>query len=565
MKQMLRKSFKRKIILSTAAILIVLVAALIVFQSITFLSFSGSLINQKLDTSINSLNLYLDNETTNTKKAAVSMARQSDAANLILTGDTGGLVALFTSMVDLYQVSYFTISDSQGNVLARTNDPKKSGDSVLGQQTVVDALAGKISSYYESDFYSKVLINTAAPVYDQYNELIGTISASVALDTEDVAQAMKKHFNAEITIFSGTTRIATTIIQNNKYIIGTTLDEQIAGIVIDQGKTYTGNAEIMNQQYATYYKPLFGKDQKTFAVIFLGIPLAPLTKASYEGIIIGVIIGLIGLAASILLSFIIVSSMSRPLIQLSKEMNSFSKGNLKINIETKGEDEIGDLSKSLKRAVETIQRLLEGINHMIAEQEMGNTEQKLDTTEFEGDYKVLAENIVTLSTFGMCDQLTGLPNRRSFNNRLNLEWSRALREQTNLSILMMDIDHFKIFNDTYGHQLGDEVLKTVANVLAASIKRTTDFVARWGGEEFVVVLLNTNMDGAVSVAERIRTGVEAQEVPLPNGKFTKVTISIGVHTQVPTQEDSFTGFVERSDEALYKAKESGRNQVCTSS
>lgn len=168
----------------------------------------------------------------------------------------------------------------------------------------------------------------------------------------------------------------------------------------------------------------------------------------------------------------------------------------------------------------------------------------------------------TIERFGLTDSLTELPNRRSFDNQLNIEWGRAVRENKPVSLLMMDIDNFKVYNDTYGHPQGDILLKTVADIFVSTLKRTTDLVFRWGGEEFTVLLPDTGMHGAMTVAEKIRANVEAAVVPrLDNGEPTRVTISIGVESVTQFSGISAEDFLHASDQALYTAKESGRNQV----
>jgi len=207
-------------------------------------------------------------------------------------------------------------------------------------------------------------------------------------------------------------------------------------------------------------------------------------------------------------------------------------------------------------------KLLREINLLIEEREKGNTDFQFDIDAFKGGYKVLAENILELSSLGIIDQLTGLPNRRSFDNRMELEWNRAMRDKAVLSILMLDVDKFKLYNDTFGHLQGDEALKTVAATLKESIKRTVDLVARWGGEEFVVLLPNTDSDGAYKVAEYIRGAIEKAVIPCVDEKASHITVSIGVKTLVPDPQTDIIDLITEADKALYIAKGLGRNRVC---
>jgi diguanylate cyclase (GGDEF)-like protein len=129
-------------------------------------------------------------------------------------------------------------------------------------------------------------------------------------------------------------------------------------------------------------------------------------------------------------------------------------------------------------------------------------------------------------------------------------------------MLMMDVDRFKIYNDTYGHRQGDKALILVANVLVQTIKRTSDFIARWGGEEFTVLLPNTDAIGGLAMGEQIRANMEAAELLCDNGVLTKLTVSIGVYAHTPTSTCSIDEFFLKADGALYNAKNAGRNRVC---
>jgi two-component system chemotaxis family response regulator WspR len=160
------------------------------------------------------------------------------------------------------------------------------------------------------------------------------------------------------------------------------------------------------------------------------------------------------------------------------------------------------------------------------------------------------------------DGLTGLANRRNLDSYLAVEWARAMREQHSLSLLMIDVDEFKRYNDTYGHLAGDEILKTVARAISTGAGRPTDMAARFGGEEFMVILPSTLLDGARNVAENIRSGLEALALPHHTATAaTCVTISIGVATSIPQRDFKSTELVEAADAALYEAKRLGRNRI----
>jgi diguanylate cyclase (GGDEF)-like protein len=169
----------------------------------------------------------------------------------------------------------------------------------------------------------------------------------------------------------------------------------------------------------------------------------------------------------------------------------------------------------------------------------------------------------TIEMLGLTDSLTGIANRRSFDSHLEREWRRCIRDESPISFLMMDLDKFKNYNDTYGHQQGDLLLKTVAQIFAAETRRPSDLAARLGGEEFGVLLPGTEMEGAIRIAENIRSNVEAARVLTDDGRLTSITISIGVSSVVPQRGDSATAFTAKADEYLYVAKNSGRNRIYT--
>ncbi|MCG2750322.1 MAG: diguanylate cyclase [Desulfobacteraceae bacterium] len=168
-----------------------------------------------------------------------------------------------------------------------------------------------------------------------------------------------------------------------------------------------------------------------------------------------------------------------------------------------------------------------------------------------------------LRSLSVQDGLTHVSNRRFFDEKLDNEWKRMTREKQPLSLIMCDIDYFKSFNDTYGHQMGDDVLKKVATTLNSTIKRPGDLLARYGGEEFVVVLPNTDANGAALLAETLRNRVESLNIEHRGAQVRKVvTLSLGVATMIPSDGSAPEQLISEADKALYQAKNAGRNQVC---
>jgi len=171
----------------------------------------------------------------------------------------------------------------------------------------------------------------------------------------------------------------------------------------------------------------------------------------------------------------------------------------------------------------------------------------------------IIDQMRTIESIGLIDPLTRISNRRGFESRLGVEWNRAVRERTPISLLVMDIDKFKKYNDTYGHQQGDAALKTFAEASVRSLMRAVDFAARWGGEEFVILLPSTDFNGAADVAERVRKNVETSVIVTEEGEETFLTVSIGINSVTPDTDTDIKDFIEKADQALYKAKQLGGN------
>lgn len=172
---------------------------------------------------------------------------------------------------------------------------------------------------------------------------------------------------------------------------------------------------------------------------------------------------------------------------------------------------------------------------------------------------VANQELVRLSA---SDGLTGIPNRRFFDAMLDREWRRARRADKELAMIMCDVDYFKRFNDTYGHLAGDECLRQVAGALTRSLDRGGDTLARYGGEEFALILSDTSLNGAQTVAERARHEVLALGIPHTASDLSQVTISLGVACMKPDESSTEQSLLNAADQALYRAKKNGRNRVC---
>jgi len=175
----------------------------------------------------------------------------------------------------------------------------------------------------------------------------------------------------------------------------------------------------------------------------------------------------------------------------------------------------------------------------------------------------LAEANNRLEKLSNTDGLTNIGNRRLFDQMLQKEWSRGQRSNTPVSLIMLDIDHFKLFNDFYGHLAGDDCLKMLANGLSQSGRRAGELVARYGGEEFVILLPNTDLQTALDTAKQVHQLIQSLAIPHIKTNLGIVTVSVGVACLLPSNKHNALELVHQADTALYLAKSTGRNCICS--
>ncbi|MBF0266354.1 MAG: diguanylate cyclase [Gammaproteobacteria bacterium] len=250
------------------------------------------------------------------------------------------------------------------------------------------------------------------------------------------------------------------------------------------------------------------------------------------------------------------------------------------------EQEIEDLQLQLSTAIEhgdsvdeQLLKMNEQLKSEISErQKAERTLQKLTNIirQEKDDLEILVEAVTDhsdrldeqwltqyekMQSQALTDSLTMIPNRRYFNQHLTHEWFYATRKQQEIALIMIDIDHFKQFNDTYGHLGGDECLKKVAQALLIACHRKNDFVARYGGEEFAVIINHTDVDGVQKVAKKILKEIENLNIEHKTSLTSDyLTVSLGAAITIPKQGVEETEFISRADHLLYGAKRNGRNR-----
>ncbi len=274
---------------------------------------------------------------------------------------------------------------------------------------------------------------------------------------------------------------------------------------------------------------------------------------------VGMEIGIIGMFTIAFMGLMIGYVLTRKLEQITKAAKSFGEGDFDIELPNLGSDEIGVMGESLKLMQYRIQSLIEDLKYKHEELKQANNSLELKVQERTEDLLLLNDQLKNASEH---DELTRLYNRRKFNNFIKDELFRTDRAGTCFSLVLIDVDYFKNYNDNYGHQKGDECLASVALAMSRCLPRTIDFIARYGGEEFVVILPSTNSDGAKIVAEQLRQTVSSLNIKHEYSTVSScVSISLGIAIYRANDKFSTKDIINNADQCLYLAKSNGRNRV----
>lgn len=231
------------------------------------------------------------------------------------------------------------------------------------------------------------------------------------------------------------------------------------------------------------------------------------------------------------------------------------------------EEQLQEVNRELKTHLGARKEIEGRLQSLVANlsRQKEDLELLVDTVASHGDQinDQMHQHLNSIELLARADSLTGLWNRRSLDETLEKEWQRCQRNRTQLALLVIDIDHFKNFNDSFGHQAGDECLIKVARVLSSMARRATDMVARFGGEEFVVLLPDCDLIEAAAIADEARERVSRLAMDNPGTTTGHITLSIGAAACRPDQGGSTEALFESADTALYQAKHAGRDRVCT--
>ena len=396
---MIKHSLKSKIILPSVIILFFLFVLLTAYSLYEFLYFTGNLARENIAVTAKHLKSYLAECERNSRAAAVSASRFPDVVRAVRERDREAILNAANPLLELYDITYITITDNNGIALARTYEPARFGDSALFIQNVRDAIDGKISTYYESGPLIRVAIHSGAPIYDNDGSLIGAISAGVRLDENESLDRLKELFNVDFTVYLGDARIATTLIRDGERIEGNLDDLKIIIPVLEGKREYFGKTIFMGEVYSTFWKPLINSQNEAFAILTVGASDAELYKAINSMALSCTLIGLIGLVLSITVMLYIITKITNPVNKLVRLVSDVTHGNINVNIDKTpvSNDEIGLLINDVYSLIDVIKSMLGDLSQLTHELGVsGDIEFQIDTDKYSGSYKEIIDGIKEL-------------------------------------------------------------------------------------------------------------------------------------------------------------------------
>ena len=393
-------NIRAKIIVPVVVIITALFVIMTIFTSMRFTEYTGFLLSERVAAAANAVKMFLADCERNSELAAITTSNDEDVIKAIKGNDREAALQILSSSLDLYHVDFLVVTDGKGRVIARTHEPEIYGDSITDQISIREALKGNILVNFDEGALIKVAVCAGVPVYDSDGNIIGTIMAGVRLDTLETVDYLKGHYQAEFSVFYGDTRIATTIFRNGERIVGTKIDPEIAKIVIGEKKEYFGYAEVLGENYSALYFPLLNDDGEVFAVFFAGKPNTDLITERAARLRVQVGIGIVGLAVSILLLWVIISRILAPVKRLVGISSEVAKGNIDVDIEDPGaaKDELSiftndvyALARATKSMTIDVSSLINSLN------ERGDIDYQIDSNKYSGSFKEIIDGFKTLA------------------------------------------------------------------------------------------------------------------------------------------------------------------------
>ncbi len=439
------------------------------------------------------------------------------------------------------------------------------------------------SPIYVFAYPQRLGISYALPIYDDSDSLMGVLAADLTLtDISDFLQQLQVSNTGNVFIVERSGSIVASSTTESPFLkIGSremrlqasksknALIREASQALIKEYGNFTNLAtneqlifNIADQSYfiqAVPFSPQPGLDWLVVVVI----PKAEFTEFIQANNYTTLIFCFVALIIASTIGIITAQWIAKPLLQLSKISESFANNAISINFMN---DEI--VAVNDKSTIQEVQVLNSAFNYMAQQLRLSFNDLAESKAELEKRVTERTQELASanreLKRYATIDGLTQVANRRRFDEYIEYTWRWLIRDQQPLSLILCDVDHFKLYNDTYGHQAGDYCLQQIAKTMMAVTERPMDLVARYGGEEFAIILPKTGPDGAVQVAKKLRQGIKQLKIPHSTSMAEGVvTLSIGITSVLPTQDSSPESLIFHADQALYQAKAQGRDRITT--
>lgn len=366
---------------------------------VTNRGYNNQVSRSRIDTALTDLEKEIDEHLYMSEKNAVTIAENIKVVKSLQRKDNLKLKENLDEMNSYLQADTITITDINGKVILRQHKPEKSGDSIINQTTVQNALKGKRTAILEPGAIVKLSCRAGAPIYGESGKMIGTVVTGYSFEKNELLDQLKELHKTDFDIFSGNERVATTILSDEQRIVGTRADEKITQIVLDQGEEYTGNVKLSNQAYISKYRPIRNSEGKVVGMTFVGLSQEESRKVSWMLFIysVGVLVVLLGI--TVLITFLFVNTyITLPMKKLVVFSNEMAEGNLKAEFDdiSKRGDEISDTVDAIEYMATSLRTYIEDISIRLS------IMSKKDLTgeshvEYKGDFAPINEAIERIS------------------------------------------------------------------------------------------------------------------------------------------------------------------------